>query len=418
MEAVKILLCVVALFLLGNSYAEPTSCGAYYNQGGAPAVIENPLCSSWVLSRDFFGNHTVNCHLAAGTIKGPDEDSKDQFFCDLDLQIPFRGENGFTKDVKVGMVAIFDHHGVEEATKMAAKLLKNYFLVHVFFLRDETYAHNKFMGLLSTKEAHDMVFLELNLVKELDQLDLKIGRSSQLVKSPKTSSVGSKQDHVPGCVATIALMMKGQILVANGCNSKALLCKKVISYYVKDQEGVQIDLSAKVARKYHPRIDSERTGYGIAGGLIQRYGNWASNVTDWQPLSDVYGHLALVSNEIFEFLNEQDVCDVLSDKYFKTSVVRAPFSCKFLIGWEPNDASCIVETVFRNSEYKLAVAYIEYRQGTAYDEGLISFFKECYKARSSFNFSAAVVPLRSTGFMKERVIKKKAFPDLQLYVSN
>uniref|UniRef100_A0A2N9EYQ4 ATP-dependent DNA helicase n=1 Tax=Fagus sylvatica TaxID=28930 RepID=A0A2N9EYQ4_FAGSY len=89
MEAVKILLCVVALFLLGNSYAEPTSCGAYYNQGGAPAVIENPLCSSWVISRDFFGNHTVNCHLAAGTIKGPDEDSKDQFFCDLDLQIHF-----------------------------------------------------------------------------------------------------------------------------------------------------------------------------------------------------------------------------------------------------------------------------------------------------------------------------------------
>jgi hypothetical protein len=156
----------------------------------------------------------------------------------------------------------------------------------------------------------------------------------------------------------------------------------------------------------------------ITWDKIGRYGNWASNVTDWQPLSDVYGHLALVSNEIFEFLNEQDVCDVLSDKYFKTSVVRAPFSCKFLIGWEPNDASCIVETVFRNSEYKLAVAYIEYRQGTAYDEGLISFFKECYKARSSFNFSAAVVPLRSTGFMKERVIKKKAFPDLQLYVSN
>uniref|UniRef100_A0A2N9GSG7 ATP-dependent DNA helicase n=1 Tax=Fagus sylvatica TaxID=28930 RepID=A0A2N9GSG7_FAGSY len=96
MEAVKILLCVVALFLLGNSYAEPTSCGAYYNQGGAPAVIENPLCSTWVISRDFFGNHTVNCHLAAGTIKGPDEDSKDQFFCDLDLQIPFRGESAVT----------------------------------------------------------------------------------------------------------------------------------------------------------------------------------------------------------------------------------------------------------------------------------------------------------------------------------
>ena len=156
----------------------------------------------------------------------------------------------------------------------------------------------------------------------------------------------------------------------------------------------------------------------ITWDKIGRYGNWASNVTDWQPLSDVYGHLALVSNEIFEFLNEQDVCDVLSDKYFKTSVVRAPFSCKFPIGWEPNDASCIVETVFRNSEYKLAVAYFENRKGTAYDEGLISFFDECYKARSSFNFSAAVVPLRSTGFIKERVIKKKAFPDLQLYVSN
>ncbi|GMY34739.1 Transcription initiation factor TFIID subunit 12b, partial [Fagus crenata] len=61
--------------------------------GGAPAVIENPLYSSWVLSTDFFGNHTVNCHLAAGTIKGPDEDSKVQFFCDLDLQIPFREKN-------------------------------------------------------------------------------------------------------------------------------------------------------------------------------------------------------------------------------------------------------------------------------------------------------------------------------------
>ena len=67
------------------------------------------------------------------------------------------------------MVAVFDHDGVEDSAKMATNLLKNYFLVHTSFLRDETYAFNKLMGPLSCKEDHDMVFPELNQVNEVDQ---------------------------------------------------------------------------------------------------------------------------------------------------------------------------------------------------------------------------------------------------------
>ena len=46
------------------------------------------------------------------------------------------------------------------------------------------------------------------------------------------SQVALKQNHVPGCVATVVLMIEGQILVANGCNSKAFLCNW---HYVEDE---------------------------------------------------------------------------------------------------------------------------------------------------------------------------------------
>ena len=46
------------------------------------------------------------------------------------------------------------------------------------------------------------------------------------------SQVASKQNHVPGCVATVVLMIEGQTLVANGCNSKAFLCNW---HYVEDE---------------------------------------------------------------------------------------------------------------------------------------------------------------------------------------
>uniref|UniRef100_A0A7N2LSG9 Uncharacterized protein n=1 Tax=Quercus lobata TaxID=97700 RepID=A0A7N2LSG9_QUELO len=169
--------CCVGLFLFGNSfsYGERTICATYYQKGGAPAVLENPECSSWVLSNNFYRNHTVNCLLAGFTnFEDGEKHFKERFFCDLDLQIPFLGENGSIEDVKVGMVAVFDHNGVEDSAKRATNLLKNYFLVHTYFLRDETYAFNKLMGPLSYKEDHDMVFPELNQVNKVDQLIRRI----------------------------------------------------------------------------------------------------------------------------------------------------------------------------------------------------------------------------------------------------
>ena len=46
------------------------------------------------------------------------------------------------------------------------------------------------------------------------------------------SEVASKHNHVPGCDATVVLMIEGQTLVANGCNSKAFLCNW---HYVEDE---------------------------------------------------------------------------------------------------------------------------------------------------------------------------------------
>ena len=85
---------VVGLFLLGNSfsYGERTICATYYQKGGAPAVLENPVCSSWVLYNHFFRNHTVNCLLAGfKNFEDGEKHFKERFFCDLDLQIPFLG---------------------------------------------------------------------------------------------------------------------------------------------------------------------------------------------------------------------------------------------------------------------------------------------------------------------------------------
>ena len=58
--------CCWALFAwkLAFFYGERTSCATYYQKGGASAVLENPVCSSWVLYNNFFRNHRVNCLLA------------------------------------------------------------------------------------------------------------------------------------------------------------------------------------------------------------------------------------------------------------------------------------------------------------------------------------------------------------------
>ncbi|KAL0012368.1 hypothetical protein SO802_007476 [Lithocarpus litseifolius] len=246
------------------------------------------------------------------------------------------------------------------------------------------------MGPLSYKEDHEMVFPELNQVNEVDQhirsslwmlpkgvngtinaKILKEALSRTIHDIDLTlSEVASKQNHVPGCVATVVLMIEGQILVANGCNSKAFLCNW---HYVED-EDVWIDLSAKLARRYHSRSLSERTEDGTACVLVGRYGNLAPKVTDWKPLSAVNSHLVLASDEIFKTLNEPDICALLHQKRYISYWTLTPIPCYFMT---PSDANCIVHTAFLKASKE---------GGIPYDN-----------SRSGYNLSVAVVRLRSAG---------------------
>lgn len=50
------------------------------------------------------------------------------------------------KEVKVGVVAVFDGHNGAEASDMASKFLLEYFVLHTYFLLDSSYSASSNKG--------------------------------------------------------------------------------------------------------------------------------------------------------------------------------------------------------------------------------------------------------------------------------
>ncbi|KAI7990709.1 putative protein phosphatase 2C 51 [Camellia lanceoleosa] len=101
-----------------------------YNEGGAPAVLESPQCRRCPSETFRRSHHNMNCESAR--LQGRRKYQEDRVFCDLHIPILFYGKNG-VKEVRIGMVAVFDGHAGAEASEMASKLLSDYFLLHTFY---------------------------------------------------------------------------------------------------------------------------------------------------------------------------------------------------------------------------------------------------------------------------------------------
>lgn len=94
------------------------------------------------------------------------------------LPFPFRGPKG-AKEVKVGIMAVFDGHNGSEASEMASELLLEYFVLHTYFLLDTTYSFlsRKLIRRLPNKGEDGPGFQNIQWTEDADGQILDLGRS-------------------------------------------------------------------------------------------------------------------------------------------------------------------------------------------------------------------------------------------------
>ncbi|PRQ44472.1 putative protein-serine/threonine phosphatase [Rosa chinensis] len=298
------------------SYDESSStCLTLYEQGGAPAVFQSPKCPRWKRA-----DSLQRCQTAVR--RGRRNRLEDRALCALDLRIPFPGELGI-KEVKVGIVAVFDGHNGAEASDMASKLLLEYFVLHTYFLLDSPYysdASNKYSrteilqtgGELYTSNGVFRSY-QLDVARFNPSLKAKFddSRHFDILKEAllravhdidaKFSMEASWKNLVSGTTASIILLADGHILVANIGDSKAFLCSEKfqspaeakaaylryrrerrngaisspLGNYKKNFELASsssglVQLSVKeLTRDHHPDRDDEKFRVETAGGYVE-----------------------------------------------------------------------------------------------------------------------------------------------------
>ncbi|KAJ8899368.1 hypothetical protein K2173_018342 [Erythroxylum novogranatense] len=307
---------------------ERSTCLMVYKEGGAPAVLRSPKCPRWNLPNYDSGQRTAeggNSRCQSASLQGRRKSQEDRILCHLDLQIPFPGKGGL-KQVKIGIVAVFDGHNGAEASDMASKLLLEYFALHTYFLLDAAFsfvstgrlpdkAGKEVFQLLYPDQKlshHDLNFkrFKLSLRENVDNsFHLDILKEALLRAIHDIDSTFSKEayrDNLDsGSTATIVLIADGQILVANVGDSKALLCsEKFLSpaeakasllrlYREKRRSGVvsprrDYDVTTlssskglksliveELTRDHHPGRDDEKFRVENAGGYVLEWGGVA-----------------------------------------------------------------------------------------------------------------------------------------------
>ncbi|KAF6173384.1 hypothetical protein GIB67_027079 [Kingdonia uniflora] len=328
-------------------------------------------------------------------IQGRRKNQEDRTLCALDNRIPFPSRTGI-KEVKVGMIGVFDGHNGAEASEMASKLLSKWMLSEIF------------------EEAFHMEILKKSLLRAIHDVDATFSKAS-IASSIFGEALRRNVDS--GSTATVVLIVDGQILVANVGDSKALLCseKMMSPQEVRDTllklhrqrrsngaitsigEYEQFKLATstvgskhffakELTQDHHPDRDVERNRVEAAGGYVvewggvprvngelavsraigdmsfKSYGVTATpEVTEWQLLAANDSYLVAASDGVFEKLTTQDTCDLLWDIHKKgNGDLGVVSSCKSSL------ADSIVNSAFERG--------------------------------SMDNIAAVVVPLQATGF--------------------
>ncbi|KAK9921679.1 hypothetical protein M0R45_030181 [Rubus argutus] len=427
------------------SYGESSSstCLTLYKQGGAPAVFKSPKCPRWRHS-----GYLGRCQTAV--LRGRRKSLEDRTLCALDLRIPFPGELGI-KEVKVGVVAVFDGHNGAEASDMASKFLLEYFVLHTYFLLDSSYsaASNEGSGrvkLQTGKEVYtmdhklDIARLKPSMLQAnfYDSLHFEILKEALLRAihdiDAKFSMEAYRKNLVSGSTASIVLLADGHFLVANIGDSKAFLCSEKLqspaeakaAYLRYRQERRNGDISSSPLRNYkksfelasssssssglvhfsvkeltrdhHPDRDDEKLRVETAGGYVELGG-----------VPRVNGQLAISRS--------------IGDIFFKSfGVISTPE----LTDWQPltvNDTYLVVASdgVFEKQSLQDVCDLLWESQ--RYDNGRSEFssspcsysLADCIvntalQKGSMDNVAAVVVPLISTGFFGS-LLKERSVPE-------
>ncbi|KAL9168744.1 hypothetical protein ABFS82_04G034900 [Erythranthe guttata] len=327
---VGVLLCSIADAVRGVS----VSCMVAYEEGGVRAVFSSPECPQWVLCAEPSKNMSKNCQFA--TLQGHRKYQEDRVTCNLDMKLPFSGDGeGGPEEITIGIAAIFDGHGGEEASEMASRKLSGYFLIHSVFI-----AYKR--ALSGDKENHVPLIGHRSLPSILEEALL---RTIQDIDT-EFSKEAFERRCVSGSTATIVLLVNGEFLIANVGDSKAILCSK------KGSSLGEV-YAEELTKDHHPDREDEKTRIEAAGGFVtkssiprvngvlavsraigdvflKRYGVTAEpEVTGWRPFSPEDMYLVVASDGIFETLNSQNVCDLLDDKASSSSlsdrIVRSAF---------------------------------------------------------------------------------------------
>lgn len=281
-------------------------------------MLESPECSEWALSAGCPQNQTVNCQSA--TLQGHREYQEDRIVCHLHMKIPLLGKNGL-EEVTVGVVAVFDGHGGNEASEVASKLLLDYFYMHALFNSYKLMTHYKGILPVTDDEITRLKILKEALLRAIHDIDVKFSQEAFQKKL------------LSGSTATVALLVDGQILIANVGDSKALLCTEKI-----ESGNLTTSLSAtELTEDHHPDRDDERARIEAAGGYVAVWGVPRVNgvlamsrsigdvylkrfgvipvpeVTGWQHLNADSRFLVVSTDGTFESLTAQAVCDLIHD---------------------------------------------------------------------------------------------------------
>ncbi|KAH6758028.1 hypothetical protein C2S52_023109 [Perilla frutescens var. hirtella] len=317
-----------------SSHGVTVSCMLGYEEGGAPAVFNSPHCSQLVFSAES-SNSTKNCQFAM--LQGRREYQEDRVACNLGLKLPFSGEGG-PEETTVGVAAIFDGHGGDEASEMASEMLLDYFLIHVEFTAYKRVLPN-YQENNKSHSSHQSTPVVIDRLSLRSILEEALLRTIQDIDS-EFSNVALDKGYVSGSTGTIVLLYNGQLLVANVGDSKALLCSK------KGDSSKEVYVD-ELTRDHHPDREDEKARIKAAGGFItredvprvngilamsraigdiylKRYGVTAeAEITGWRTFTTENSYLVVASDGVFETLTPKNVCDLLHDKASELSPCSA-----------------------------------------------------------------------------------------------
>jgi serine/threonine protein phosphatase PrpC len=88
------------------------------------------------------------------------------------------GKNGL-EEVTVGVVAVFDGHGGNEASEVASKLLLDYFYMHALFNSYKLMTHYKGILPVTDDEITRLKILKEALLRAIHDIDVKFSQASR-----------------------------------------------------------------------------------------------------------------------------------------------------------------------------------------------------------------------------------------------